>query len=84
MHGGLSDLFLNPRPFNSRLKHMSQMSWWNYHPLEQLLDGVDSLVCVLHYPFKLGLSIHHLGEIDFNLISHFLLSRPLGGSEARV
>ena len=74
----LSDLLLDTRPFNSRPKSYGRLGWWDYHPLQQLFDDVDSLVCVLHYSFKLGLSTHHLSEININLISHFLISRPLG------
>ena len=82
MRSGLSDLLLNPRPFNSRSKPWNWLSWWNHHSFQQLFDGVDGLIGLLHHSFELSLSIHHLGEIDFYLFDHLFFSKPEFGSDS--
>ena len=75
--GGLSDLLLALRPVNSRTQPWGWLSWWDHHSLQQLFDGVDSLIGLLYHSFQLSLSTCCLGEIDFGMFNCLLFSRPL-------
>ena len=77
MNGGLCDLLLDMLPFGSNPTSCGWRSLWGCHPLQKLLDGMDSLICILHHFFKLGLPTHYLGEVDVSWSHHCLLSKPL-------
>ena len=78
MCGGLGNLLLDLWPFNSRSRSWCWLSWWEHHSLQQLFDGVDDLVGLLHHSFKLGLSTFLLSKVDLGVLGHLLFSRSLG------